>query len=187
MLYHHHADFRTCLQHRGWKILEVWVNACWVYSVESDSKMLLVPSITFLIFLAICGVVYVKLTHSSLGDREDIFKIHLIIINKSEVSIFSHGCHILRECVPWVVVSLFAVDFIYILVKVSLGFFYCFAVLQKTFPCQSIMIAPLRLNSNIIQSCAHSQSAPRKTRISNDWSGSDQVFINNPKSYHTVI
>ena len=62
------------------------INACWVYHVESVSKMGLVLSITF---FAIYGVACVELAHSSLGHWKDIFIIHLIIIIKSEVSTFS--------------------------------------------------------------------------------------------------
>ena len=68
-------------------------NACWVYSVESVSKMRWVLSNTFLIFFTTYvvpsqNVVCVKPTHVSLGDREDIFLTHLIIIIKSAVSTF---------------------------------------------------------------------------------------------------
>ena len=48
--YHHYADLLTCIEHIQWNIPEAWVNACWVYSVESVSKMWLILSVTFLIF-----------------------------------------------------------------------------------------------------------------------------------------
>ena len=48
---------------------------------------IVVLSVAFRIFFAICGVVCVKLSRSSVGDWEDIFVTHLIIIIKSEVSI----------------------------------------------------------------------------------------------------
>ena len=76
--------------------------------------MYLVLSFTVLIFFAICGVVSLKLAHSSFGDREDIFTIHLIIIIKSEVSIFLIVVIFFRGCVPEVVVPSYAVGFIYI-------------------------------------------------------------------------
>ena len=38
--------------------------------------------------MILCGVVCVKLSHSSLGHREDVFTTHLIIIIKSEASSF---------------------------------------------------------------------------------------------------
>ena len=37
--HHHCADLLACIQHKQWKILEACVNACWVYFVESVSKM----------------------------------------------------------------------------------------------------------------------------------------------------
>ena len=46
-----------CIEHVQWKILEARVNGSWVYSAETVSKMLLVLSVTFFIFCAICGVV----------------------------------------------------------------------------------------------------------------------------------
>ena len=78
--YHHHADLLTCIEHVRWKILEACVNVCWAYSVESVFKMWLILSVTLFILFAMCGVVYVKLAHSSLGDRGDVFGTHLIII-----------------------------------------------------------------------------------------------------------
>ena len=70
---HHHADLFTCIEHIRWKILEVCINDCWVYSVESVFKMQLVLPVTFIIF-AIYGIARVKLAHSILGDREHIFE-----------------------------------------------------------------------------------------------------------------
>ena len=59
--------------------------------------------VVFLIFFAICGIVCVKLAHSSLGGRWGIFISHrFIIIIKSEVSTFPI-CHIFRGCMPGVV------------------------------------------------------------------------------------
>ena len=58
-----------------------------IYCIELvGPEMLLVLSIAFLIFIAICGVV--SLTLSSLGDREDLSITNLIIIIRSEVSTF---------------------------------------------------------------------------------------------------
>ena len=78
--YHRHGDLLISIEHIGWKIAEACVNAYWVYSVESVSKMYLVLSVTYIIFFAICGVVCVELAHSSLGDREDMFITYLIIV-----------------------------------------------------------------------------------------------------------
>ena len=50
-LYHHYAYLLTSIEHIQWKIQKACVNACWVYSVESVSKMQLVLSVTFHIFL----------------------------------------------------------------------------------------------------------------------------------------
>ena len=86
--YHHYTDLLICIEHMRWKILVACVNAFGVYSVEGVSKMKLVLSVTFLIFITIYSVVCVKLAHSSLSDREDISITFLIIIIKSEVSIF---------------------------------------------------------------------------------------------------
>ena len=57
------------------------IYACWVYHVESVSKM-------FDYLFAIYGVACVELAHSSLVDWKDISIIHLIFIIKSEVSTF---------------------------------------------------------------------------------------------------
>ena len=54
---------------------------------EGMSKIKLVLLVTFLIFSAIYGVVCAQLTHSSMGDLEDMVATHLIIIIESEVSI----------------------------------------------------------------------------------------------------
>ena len=54
--------------------------------------------------------------HSSLGDREDIFVTHLIIIIKSEVSTFP-------IVVPEVVLPSYAIGFMYILGNLVLCFF----------------------------------------------------------------
>ena len=37
--YHYYVDLLTYIEHIRWKNLEACVNACWVYSVESVSKM----------------------------------------------------------------------------------------------------------------------------------------------------
>ena len=55
-----------------------WVSkTCLIYPVKSVSKMLLLLLLTFSIF-SFFGVVCVQLTHSSLGDWEDIFVTHKI-------------------------------------------------------------------------------------------------------------
>ena len=46
------------------------------------NTLLGVISVTFVIFCAVCGAACFELVHSSLGDREDIFIIHLITIIK---------------------------------------------------------------------------------------------------------
>ena len=60
--------------------------------------------------------------HSSLGDPEDIFVIHLINI-KSEVSTLTIVVVFFHGCVPGVVVPLYAIGFIYIPRKLVLCFF----------------------------------------------------------------
>ena len=40
--YHHYADLPTCIGHIRWKIPEACLNACWIYSVNSEYKMYLV-------------------------------------------------------------------------------------------------------------------------------------------------
>ena len=68
--------------------------------------------VTFLIFLAICGVVLVKLPHLSLGNREDIFITHLIII--SEVSVFPTVVIFIRGCVHgWLYYHMLSVSYIF--------------------------------------------------------------------------
>ena len=37
--YHNYADLLTCIEHIWWNILDACVNVCWVYSVESVSKV----------------------------------------------------------------------------------------------------------------------------------------------------
>ena len=58
------------------KYIEKSANACWVYSVKRVSKMWSDLSIAFFILFAKCGILFVQLTHSSLGDQEDIFVTH---------------------------------------------------------------------------------------------------------------
>ena len=117
--YHHYAE----ITHLHWthtvkEILEAWVNACWVYSIESVSKMYLVLSSTYLFFFTVCGVVCVQLSPSS--GRKDISINHLIIIIKSEVLTFPIVVISFRVCVPEVVVPSLAVGFIYIPRKLGL-------------------------------------------------------------------
>ena len=52
--------------------------------------------------------------HSSLGDRENIFVTHLIIIIKLEVSTFPIVAIFFHGCEPEVIVPSHAVRFIYI-------------------------------------------------------------------------
>ena len=92
--YHHYADLLTCIEHIWLKILEACINACWIYSAQSVSNMSLFLSVTFLILFASYRVVCVKLAHSSLGDREDIFITHLIITITIGSIKLSHCCHI---------------------------------------------------------------------------------------------
>ena len=113
--YHHHADSIICIEHIRWKIPEASVNTCWVYSVRCLSKIELIFSVTVLICFAICFI----LAHSHSGGRLDIFTTHLIIIIKSELSIFHIVVIFFRGCVPEGVVR-YAVDFIYIPVKMRL-------------------------------------------------------------------
>ena len=58
--YHHHANSLTSIEHMWRKILESCINTCWVYSVESVSKLYLGLSVAFFIFFAMCGVVCVQ-------------------------------------------------------------------------------------------------------------------------------
>ena len=64
--YHNHTNVLACNEHIRWKIQEACVNACWVYSVESLSKMKLVLLVTFFIFFAIEDqykhIIYVSLS-----------------------------------------------------------------------------------------------------------------------------
>ena len=69
-------------------------------------------SVTNFIFFAICGVVCVKLAHSSLYDWEDTFVIPLNIIIKLEVSTFPIVVIFFHDYVPEVVVPSYAIDFI---------------------------------------------------------------------------
>ena len=91
-------------------------NACWVYHVESVSKMGLVLSITF----AIYGVACVELAYSSLGDWKGIFITHVIIFIESEVSTFPIAVIFFRGCVSEMVVLSYSVIF-YIHVPGTLG------------------------------------------------------------------
>ena len=74
--YHHYTELLTCIGHIWRKILEVCVNACWVYHVESVPKILLVLSVVFLIFRTICRVVCVKRVRSRLGEYIYISSYH---------------------------------------------------------------------------------------------------------------
>ena len=82
--YHHNARLLTQTLDI---YLEKLVNACWLHSVESVSKVFLILVIIFFIF-AIHSIICVQLTVSSIGDREDIFVTRLIIIIKWELSTF---------------------------------------------------------------------------------------------------
>ena len=71
--------------------LETFLEGSDVY-VNVFSVLRIIPSVTMIspfdFLLAIYGVACVELAHSNLGDWKAIFIIHLIIIIKSEVSIF---------------------------------------------------------------------------------------------------
>ena len=70
-----------------------------------------------------CGVVSLTLTHSSLGDPEDIFIIHLIIIIRSKVSTIHIVVIFFCGCASQVVVPSYTVGFLYISGVCS--FYYC--------------------------------------------------------------
>ena len=89
-------------------------------SVNVNTLVLLV---TYLIFFAICGVVCVKLAHSSLGYREDIFITYIFIT--SEVFTFPIVVIFFHSCVPEVVVPSYAGSFIYILRNLGLCLLFC--------------------------------------------------------------
>ena len=105
------------------------IDACWVYHVESVSKMGLVLSI---LLFAIYGVPCVELAHSNLGDWKDIFIIHLIIIIKSEVSTFPIVVIFFRGCVSEMVVLPYSVIY-YIYISGTLGL--CFNYLCSVYWC----------------------------------------------------
>ena len=108
----HHVDLLTCIEHIRGQNPATRENACWIYSVGSVSKMYLILSVTFLIFFAIWGVICVELAHSSLGDQEDIFITHLVIIFKSKVSAFPIVVIFsVAVCLRLVVVLSYAVSF----------------------------------------------------------------------------
>ena len=86
--------------------------------VKSVNVNMLVLLVTYLIFFAICGVVCVKLAHSSLGYREDIFI-------TSEVFTFPIVVIFFHSCVPEVVVPSYAGSFIYILRNLGLCLLFC--------------------------------------------------------------
>ena len=65
-------------------------------------------------------VLCVEITHSSLGDRKDIFTTHFIVLIKSEVLTFPIFVIFVRICLPEVVVLWYVVGFIY--VQRKLGF-----------------------------------------------------------------
>ena len=61
--------------------------------------MKLFLSVTFFVFVAMYGIVCVHLTHLSLGDGEDIFIFHLIIIVIK--STFPVGIFSVIVCLGW--------------------------------------------------------------------------------------
>ena len=77
------------------------INTCWVFSVESVSKIELVLSITFLIFFVIYGVECVQLTHSyrywqswgfvSITTVHDVYK-QLGTLCHEGPNMYSFGC-----------------------------------------------------------------------------------------------
>ena len=105
------------------------IDACWVYHVESVSKMGYSP---FDFLFAIYGVACVQLAHSNLGDWKDIFMIHLIIIIKSEVSTFPIVVIFFRGCVSEMVVLPYSVIY-YIYISGTLGL--CFNYLCSVYWC----------------------------------------------------
>ena len=56
------------------------VLGCLVYSVESIFKLYFFSTITFFLFLALCGVVYIQLIHIRLNNRVYLFVTYFIII-----------------------------------------------------------------------------------------------------------
>ena len=101
-------------------------NACRVYHVASVSKMGLFFRLPFCIYRVTC----VELAHSSLGDWNNIFITHLIIIIKSEVSTFPIVVIFFRGCVSeMVVLSYSVIYYIYIPGKLGLCFhFFMFSL-----------------------------------------------------------
>ena len=70
----------------------------WVSCGGVVNMLLVLPITSF--FITIYGVVCVQLVHFSIGDWNDLYTAHVIIIIKSEVSTFSHCYHIF----PWLCV-----------------------------------------------------------------------------------
>ena len=85
----------------------------------------------FIIFniVAICRVICVELAHSNLGDREDIFITHFIIIIKSEISTLPIVVIFFRGCLPEVVIPSYAVRYIYIYIYIYAWFMHQFYAL----------------------------------------------------------
>ena len=76
------------------------------------------------IYVVVCACV--KLARSSIGDPEDIFKTHLIIIiKKRNYQPFPLLSYFLRGCVPEMVVPSYTVGFIYIPGKTVFFCYYC--------------------------------------------------------------
>ena len=97
--------------HRRWthtvKDLKESVNACWVSSAKSVSRMwLIISAMFFFILFAMYGIVCVEQGLSRLGDRNNIIVTHFLIIIKSELSIFTidviftHGA-VVVSYIPW--------------------------------------------------------------------------------------
>ena len=84
------------------------------------------------IFIAIYGVVDVQLAHFSIGDWKDLSIAHVIIIIKSEVSIFPIVIIFFRGCVSEMLVTSYSVTYcIYIPGKPGICFHYFCAVYDE--------------------------------------------------------
>ena len=105
--YHHHADLFTCTEHIRWD--SRGVHKCLLGIFCRESALNIVSSLDYLIFFAICGVVFVRLANSSHNRFGNL-------------NLF-HCCHIFPCLCAWCDCAIICFQFLYSLGKLS--FLYC--------------------------------------------------------------
>ena len=107
--WHHYADLPTCIEHIRWKILERFVKACWVYSVESFLRCSSLGYFPYFLVCCMCLTGPSKFRWS----RRYIHKSSYYHHQTGSISL-SHCCHVSPGCVSEMAVTSYAIGFWYI-------------------------------------------------------------------------